>query len=250
MGIDTPVHAMSKLISKGIEHIASKESLPNTNKSTQEVVKRIFFIKENFEPFNPNAKFAFSDVHSLYDNVNTHEGVNIVKRELEKNPSPLGMSAEYLAEGLKLCLELNCIKFKDRYYKPCRGCAQGTCPACTFTDMWVGDIVKKHIETNRIDSVLFTIYRDDGKDILLNGEQDANALKEHMDNLHENLEWDVNVTSEGGYLDLWLMLKDGEIQWKTYTKTPPLFLQRSSCHDPLIFKGIYKGVGHRLRLTN
>ena len=51
-------------------------------------------------------------------------------------------------------------------------------------------------------------------------------------------------------MDLYLMIQDGEIQWKTYTKTPLLFLQRSSCHDPLVFKGIPKGVGQRLRLTN
>ena len=116
--------------------------------------------------------------------------------------------------------------------------------------MWVGDIIKKHIETNTIDSVLFKIYRDDGLDILCKGTQDEQAFKEHMNALHGNIEWDINVASEGGYLDLWLMIKDGEIQWKTYTKTPPLFLHRSSCHDPLVFKGIPKGVGHRLRLTN
>ena len=94
----------------------------------------------------------------MYPSVARDEGVNIVKRELEKNPSPLGMSAKYLAEGLKLCLELNCIQFKGKFYKPCKGCEQGTCPACTFTDMWVGDIFKKHIETNQMDSVLFSIY--------------------------------------------------------------------------------------------
>ena len=101
------------------------------------------------------------------------------------------MSAGYLAEGLQLCLELNCIQFKGRFYKPCRGCAQGTCPACTFTDMCVGDIVNKHIETNHIDSVIFSIYRDDSLDILRNGSLDEQNYKEHMDNLHDNIEWDV-----------------------------------------------------------
>ena len=46
------------------------------------------------------------------------------------------------------------------------------------------------------------------------------------------------------------MLKDGVIEWKTYTKTPPLYLHRTSCHDPSVFKGIAKGVGTRLRMTN
>ena len=246
VGTNTLVHAMSKLISKGIEHLASKESLPNMTESTQAVVKIIFFMKENFEPLRPEAKLAFSDIKNMYPSVARDEGVNIVERELEKNPSPLGMSARYLAEGLKLCLELNCIQFKGKFYQPCKVCAQGRCPACTFTDMWVGDIVKKHIETNQIDSVLFSIYRDDGWNVLNRSELDEENYKNHMNSLHENIQWDINVASEGGYLDLWIMIKDGEIQWKTYTKTPPLFLQRSSCHDPMVFKGITNG----LRLTN
>ena len=46
------------------------------------------------------------------------------------------------------------------------------------------------------------------------------------------------------------MLVDGRIQWKTFTKTPPVYLHRNSCHDPQVFKGIHRGIGHRLRLTN
>ena len=71
-----------------------------------------------------------------------------------------------------------------------------------------------------------------------------------MDSLHRNVRWDVNVAREGAYLDLWLMIKNGRIEWKTYTKTPPLYLHRRSCHDPSVFKGITKGVGIRLRMTN
>ena len=46
------------------------------------------------------------------------------------------------------------------------------------------------------------------------------------------------------------MIKNGRIEFKTFTKTPPLYLNKISCHDPKIFKSIPKGVGHRLRLTN
>ena len=142
------------------------------------------------------------------------------------------------------------MKFKDKFYIPCRGCAQGTCHACTFTDLWVGDVTKKHMETNHIDSILFSIYRDDSWDILRRGIIDEQEYKTHMDSLHRNLRWDITVAKEGPYLDLWLMIKDGKIEWKTYTKTPPLYLHRKSCHDPSVFKGITKGVGVRLRMTN
>ena len=46
------------------------------------------------------------------------------------------------------------------------------------------------------------------------------------------------------------MIKDRRIQWKTFTKTPPVYLSRISCHDPNVFKGIPKGIGYRIRITN
>ena len=51
-------------------------------------------------------------------------------------------------------------------------------------------------------------------------------------------------------MDLFLMIKDGKIEWQTHTKTPLLYLHKISCHDPKVFKGIPKGLGYRLRLTN
>ena len=55
---------------------------------------------------------------------------------------------------------------------------------------------------------------------------------------------------EGGYLDLFLTIKDGRIEYQTFKKTPPLYLHKISCHDPSVFKSIPRGLGHRLRLTN
>ena len=51
-----------------------------------------------------------------------------------------------------------------------------TCHACQFTDIWIGDLTEKHLQTTNIDSVLFTIYRDDSLDVLKNGEVDKEAF--------------------------------------------------------------------------
>ena len=62
-------------------------------------------------------------------------------------------------------------------------------------------------------------------DILLNGEEDEiRRLKEHMNNLHPNLSWTMEYGKEGGYLDLWLMLEKGKIEWRNYVKTPPVYV--------------------------
>jgi hypothetical protein len=45
------------------------------------------------------------------------------------------------------------------------------------------------------------------------------------------------------------MLKN-EIEWKVYMKCPPVYVGPTSCHDPVVRKGIFKGVGHRIRMNS
>ena len=97
------------------------------NQSTKAVLRRIIFIDENHSPLPLKAVFAFSDIKAMYPNVDIEEGLEEIKTELEKDPSPLGISTDYIVEGLRLCIECNCVQFRGRYYIPCQGCAQGTC---------------------------------------------------------------------------------------------------------------------------
>ena len=119
----------------------------------------------------------------------------------------------------------------------------GACPASDFSDIWMGEITQKHLDDCPVDTLHFTLYRDDGLDILLNGEEEEiRRLKEHMDSLHPNLSWTMEYGKEGGYLDLWLMLENGRIEWKNYVKTPPVYVGPDSCHDPAVRGSIVKGV--------
>ena len=99
-----------------------------------------------------------------------------------------------------------------------------------------------------MDTLKFSIYRDDGFDIVRNGPRDMDAYKEHLNNLHPNLTFDVRHGKEGEHLDLWLMMRD-KIEWKCYMKTPPVYVGPTSCHDPVVKKAVFKGVGHRLRIN-
>ena len=49
--------------------------------------------------------------------------------------------------------------------------------------------------------------------------------------------------------DLWIMLKN-QIEWKCFMKTPPVYVGPSSCHDPVVKKAVFRGVGHRLRINS
>ena len=249
VGVNTPVQPLSKFCQLGIEHLTSKKELPRRSKSTKEVLQRVTIINENYQPINPEALLVFPDIKAMYPNTDINEGLASIHRRLLSNPSPLGLSAELLVEGLRICLECNCVQFQGKFYLPCRGCAMGPCHACDFTDVWIGDVMEKHINTCPVETLDPSIYRDDMFDVLKQ-QEDLQQFKDHLESIHDNLTFDVRSGKEGEYLDLWLMLKDGSIEWKVFTKTPPVYLSPKSCHDPQVFKGIHKGVGHRLRINS
>ena len=60
----------------------------------------------------------------------------------------------------------------------------------------------------------------------------------------------MSFRKEGEYLDLWLMIENGRIEWKKYKKTPPLYVGPDSCHDPVVESTIVKVVGLRLRINS
>ena len=45
------------------------------------------------------------------------------------------------------------------------------------------------------------------------------------------------------------MVKNGKIETKIFTKSDPIYLGPTSCHDPKVFKSIFRGVGLRIRLN-
>ena len=112
----------------------------------------------------------------------------------------------------------------------------GPAHGCDLTDTWIGPIAKKHVDTCPVDHIDFSIYRDDSWDILRNGEADLQQYENHLDSLHPNLKWTTKYGKEGELLDLYLMIIDGRIETKVFTKSEPIYLHPSSCHDPSVFK--------------
>ena len=114
-------------------------------KSTKEALQVVNEINENNTPLPDTAQIALCDISKMYPNVDVEEGLSSIERRLQTNPSPLGMSPATIVEGLRICLRCNCVKFKDSFYLPNRGVAMGSCHACDFSDVWMGDITEHHI---------------------------------------------------------------------------------------------------------
>ena len=78
------------------------------------MLERIVEINENHTPINEEAEFVFPDIEKMYPNVDIEEGLSSIERRLHNNPSPsVNMSPQYTAEGLRICLQCNTVKFKN-----------------------------------------------------------------------------------------------------------------------------------------
>jgi hypothetical protein len=232
-----------------IKHLTSEEALPRNNKSTNAALRRIIFVNENLTPLNDDSILVFPDIVKMYPSTDVVQAVDQVEDKHRGNPDEHGFSTNCVVKALRICNSCNCIEFNGKYYLPCRGCATGPAHACELTDVWIGSITEKHLQTCPVETVHFSIYRDDGLDILPGGENDLPALVQHFDSLHPNLDWEFKHGKEGAYLDLLVMLKDGKIETKIFTKSEPVYVGPTSCHDPKVFKSIFKGVGLRIRLN-
>ena len=44
--------------------------------------------------------------------------------------------------------------------------------ACDFSDIWMGDVTEHHLDTSPVDTLHFTVYRDDTFDVLLHDDEE------------------------------------------------------------------------------
>ena len=231
----TPTANAAKVVQTAIKHLTSEEHLPRNNKSTNAALRRIIFINENHQPLDARSVLVFEDIKSMYPSVDVEEAVEAVRRKHIEDPGEVELSTEAVIDLLRICNSCNCIQFNGKYYIPCKGCPTGPAHICELTDVWIGDITEKHLATNPVDTLQFSIYRDDGKDVLVN-EEDLPSLKEHFEQLHTNLSWEIKSGKEGSYLDLWVMIVDGKIETRVFAKTQPIYIAPNSSHDPIVFK--------------
>ena len=245
----TPTHNLSKVCQTAIKHLTSEESLPRNNKSTNAALRRIIFVNENFSPPKEESILVFPDIKKMYPSTDTKEAVEEVKEKYKDDPSEHGFSTECVVDALSICNSCCCIQFNGKYYLPCQGCLTGPAHVCEMTDVWIGSLTDKHLRTCPVETLHFSIYRDDAFDSLPNGEEDLAGLIEHYDSLHRNIDWEFNHGKEGAFLDLWVMIKEGRIETRIFTKSEPIYVGPSSCHDPKVFKSVFKGVGLRIRLN-
>ena len=249
-GCGTPTHPISSLVQNSIQHLV--HSLEHRRGNTIQVLDEIIRWNNELSPLPPQAKILFCDVVAMYPSVDNNEAIAEVDRRLISEPSTIpGIKPPAIIDALKICREQAVVSFKGRNFVQSSGCGMGPPDSCDFSDIWMsGPITDRIVSLSPIPIHGFGFYRDDGLGIIQD-ESQASLFIDHLNSIHPNLKFETKVEASGEYLDLFLYIKDGRLHSRPFSKptSTHIYLHPSSCHDPSVFNGLYKGVGQRLRLN-
>ena len=254
-GTNTPVQPLSKLVQDAIKHlIPNLKHKARDTKHIHQIILQLNRSWQNLGGLPRTAKQVAADVRKLYPSVDNNMGIPAVRRRLGDNPNPEGLSTDLIIEALEICLEENFCNFCGSHYKVNSGTAMGPCHSCDYADCFMADLddqLVEQLEINNIEHTEWTIFRDDGWDILIDADKDLPEFEEILGNLHPNINWDLRISNEENnhaleHLDLMIYVIDGKIETDNYAKDIPIFLSRKSCHPKYVFKSVLKSAAFRL----
>ena len=264
-GCGTPIQPLSKFVQQCTSHLMNFIRFQVID--TKEVLLRMERINQLLYPLQNTTRFVICDVNKLYPSVNNQMGVPAVEKLLNLHPGDGKYPTECIIEALQLCLTCNACKYvtgdgKVNYATPTRGTAMGPSHACDYCDIFMGELDELLIQRcpvpllssllppdeNEADKEIdFCRFRDDGL-ALIQKDLDANQFTNTLQGLHPDITWDVQAPAEEvNYLDIHLMLKNGEIHSDIFSKSSHNYLPPNSCHPPSTFKGLIPSIGIRLR---
>ena len=95
-------------------------------------------------------------------------------------------------------MDENTCEFLGHFYCPNSGTATGPPHACDFADIFMGELdekMVKKLDESEVEHTGWTIYMDDGWIVALRGIEDVPVVQEILQNLHHNIELEINPRS-------------------------------------------------------
>ena len=191
-----------------------------------------------------------ADAKSMYTNINTDSGLDIIPTFLKENAHKYEYPTEALIAALHIVFRNNLFRFGDKYTKQISGTAMGKRPAPPWATIFFA-IHENHFVPMYQDFLLFyKRYLDDilgiwrgHPDPTIN-EQRWTEYKQTVNDFH-GLEWEFTTPSRSGvaFMDMSLSIVNGRIESTLYEKKLNLYLYipPSSAHPPGVLSGLIMG---------
>ena len=158
-------------------------------KDTKAILNKLIDIKKTFPNGLPaNAINIGCDVKKLYPSIDSAMGLEAVIKWLRLYPNPDGLPLQFVMELGQICVEENACEFLDRFFCPNCGTATGPPHACNFANIFLGELDLEIVQQRReVETTGWTLYRDDGWMVALNGLDDVQTIEDILQNLHPNI---------------------------------------------------------------
>jgi hypothetical protein len=199
------------------------------------------------------------DVSSLYTNIDQSEGAEACFENLEQR-SHKSVPSNTIKDMIKLVLERNIFRFRDKFYAQRKGTCMGTPMAPNYANIFM-DKFERNLLANFYQKtgkrpLIWWRYIDDIFFIWNEDEASLNEFLEFSQNFSDEQKMSSTIkftasqsTEEVNFLDVRVMLKNGKISTSVYSKPTDshLYLSQTSNHPRHMINNIPKSQFLRLR---
>lgn len=193
----------------------------------------------NLKKLDPKKHILFSlDVVNMYTNIPLDELFQVIEEELKSRPELLKrqdfeFKIRTILTLLNITLFNNCFQFDNKFYHQRHGIAMGTPCACTISDIYICNFMKKALTNQTLKPLYYKQYRDDGFGIWENSLEELQEFCNELNQIHPKIKFTLTNTKILNYLDLNLEITPfGTISSETAYKSTETFnyLHYSSNH--------------------
>jgi len=222
------------------------------------------FIKDSFQVLNDlksfhlpaNAKLFTCDAISMYTNIDSTHGLEVVSNWFEEYPTeiPLDVPKALFLKILRIIMTHNVFQLDNTYWLPTFGTSMGTSCACAYATLYWGYIERKYILPKWQHYIPYLRrFIDDKFGIWVGPPESFQEFAEDL-NTYSQLQWDTTgIKTSTTFLDLTItIMANGKLKTKTYQKPTNLHLHipPNSAHTPGVLKSLIFGNLRRYWLQN
>ncbi|XP_072046899.1 uncharacterized protein [Amphiura filiformis] len=236
-------------ISEFLDHylLPEVQKAPTYLKDTSDTIRKIEKLI-----LTSNIILASIDIVSMFTSVPQREALEVALDALE-GVDPLSFdppmpSLKYMEKLLTLVLFRNAFEFNGQYFLQTSGTPMGLRSSVSLSCLVANKLVQKilHMDEHVIS---FHVYMDDSLLMWSGSQEQLEIFVSKINDLHPSLKF-THVASENEiqFLDLTIykgvrFLSSNILDIKCFTKPTETwgYLDRSSCHNPSVFKGFIKG---------
>jgi hypothetical protein len=175
---------------------------------------------------DPDNTTLFSlDVVSMYPNIPLNELIDSILTTLHSYPQTMlkHKSTQYSTPLIKKLLELvlfnNYFQFEGKFYHQTHGIAMGTPCACSTSDIFICNWIKKALQSAPHTPMFYRQYRDDGFGIWQGDIKNLFDLVDWLNQQHSTIQFTLTHGKSINYLDLTVSISPyGHLTTETYYK--------------------------------